>query len=106
MADEQIINTIRKYIYLLNKRGFAINKAILYGSYVTGKTHESSDIDLMLISENHDENDIKKKSLAWTLTRIIDSRIEPYLISPERFKSDESSPLLEIVRNEGMEISF
>jgi uncharacterized protein len=106
MADKQIINTIRNYIRLLNREGFGINKAFLYGSFASGNTHETSDIDLMLISDNLDENDIQKKSQAWVLTRKIDCRIEPYLVSLVRFNQDESSPLLEIVRREGLEISF
>ena len=106
MAEAEIVKTIKQYIHLLNKQGFEINRAFLYGSFATGKTHASSDIDLMLISENLDESDIGKKSQAWTLTRKIDPRIEPYLVSQDRFKNDDTSPLFEIVRNEGVEIRF
>ena len=106
MADKQIVKSIRKYIYLLNKEGFEINKAFLYGSFATGNTHSESDIDLMLVSKKLDDNDINMKSLAWILTKKIDNRIEPYLISPDRFNNDDSSPLLEIIRKEGVEISF
>ena len=60
----------------------------------------------MLISDILEENDIQRKSKAWTLTRKIDSRIEPYLVSQKRFNIDESSPLLEIVRKDGLEIVF
>ena len=90
----------------MNKKGYEINKAFLYGSFATGNIHDASDIDLMLISDSLNESDIGKKSLAWSLTRKIDPRIEPYLISQDRFKNDDSSPLLEMVRNEGVEISF
>jgi predicted nucleotidyltransferase len=106
MADEQIITAIKNYIYLLNNEGFKINRAFLYGSYATGKSNESSDIDLMLISESLDENDRQKKSRAWILTKKIDSRIEPYLVNYKRFDKDENSPLFEIVRREGLEIHF
>lgn len=106
MADEQIITAIKNYIYLLNDEGFGINRAFLYGSYASGKNSESSDIDLMLLSESLDEKDNQKKSRAWILTKKIDSRIEPYLVNINRFDKDENSPLFEIVRREGLEIHF
>lgn len=106
MVDEQIIKTVKSYVYLLNQEGFDISKAFLYGSFATGKSHETSDIDVMLVSGSLDENDIQRKSRAWVLTRRIDSRIEPYLVTTERFNHDDSSPLLEIVRNQAVEIKF
>ncbi len=106
MVDEQIVNTIIRYVTLLNQEGFDITKAFLYGSFSTGKTHETSDIDLMLVSGSLDENDTEKKSRAWVLTRKVDTRIEPYIVNLERFLHDDSSPLLEIVRQQAVEIRF
>ncbi len=106
MANERIINIIKKYILLLNDEGFGINKAFLYGSYATGANVEDSDIDLMLVSGLISDNDIQKKSRAWILTRDVDTRIEPYLVSLNRFKNDESSPLIEAVKREGIEIQL
>lgn len=106
MADEKIVMAIRDYIYLLNAEGFGISKAFLYGSFATGKNTDSSDIDLMLLSNTLDDSDIEKKSQAWILTKQIDLRIEPYLVSLQRFKNDQYSPILEVVRNEGVEIKF
>lgn len=106
MADQQIINKIKDYIHLLNSEGFGICKAFLYGSFATGFNTESSDIDVMLLSKTIKESDIGKKSRAWVLTRKIDSRIEPYLINLQRFETDSSSPLVEIVKNEGVEIDL
>lgn len=106
MADQQIINTIRKYIFLLNNEGFGISKVFLYGSFAKEKNSESSDIDLMLVSNIVADDDVLMKAQAWVLTSQVDSRIEPYLVNNNRFTKDESSPLLEIVRKEGIEIKF
>lgn len=106
MVDPHILNLLGDYINLLNNEGFAIGRAFLYGSYVTGRNTASSDIDVLLVLGSTDEPDIRKKSRAWALTRKVDSRIEPYLISAHRFDHDESSPLFEIVRREGIEIRF
>ena len=104
MADQQIINIIKNYIQLLNSEGFGISKAFLYGSFAAGNDTESSDIDLMLLSNSLSDNDVDKKSRAWVLTRKVDSRIEPYLVNLKRFQTDDSSPLIEIVKKEGVEI--
>ena len=104
MADEKVINIIRRYIYLLNNEGFGIDKAFLYGSYASGSNSENSYIDLMLVSGLISDNDIQKKSRAWILTKDVDTRIEPYLISTNRFTKDDISPLIEVVKREGIEI--
>ncbi len=104
MADQQIINIIKNYIYLLNSEGFGICKVFLYGSFAAGNNTESSDIDLMLLSNSLNDDDIDKKSRAWVLTRKVDSRIEPYLVNLKRFQTDDSSPLIEMVKKEGVEI--
>lgn len=104
MADQQIINIIKNYIQLLNSEGFGICKAFLYGSFAAGNYSESSDIDLMLLSNSLNDNDVDKKSRAWVLTRKVDSRIEPYLVNLKRFQADDSSPLIEMVKKEGLEI--
>lgn len=106
MADEKIVDIIKKYVYLLNKEGFGINKAFLYGSFALGSNSEDSDIDLMLVTSAIADDDINWKSRAWILTRNIDSRIEPYLVSLDRFIKDEISPIIETVRREGIEIQL
>ncbi|HPI85408.1 MAG TPA: nucleotidyltransferase domain-containing protein [Bacteroidales bacterium] len=104
MADEKVINIIRRYVYLLDNEGLGIDKAFLYGSYASGSNSENSDIDLMLVSGLISDNDIQKKSRAWILTKDVDTRIEPYLISTTRFTKDDISPLIEVVKREGIEI--
>ncbi|HNQ83132.1 MAG TPA: nucleotidyltransferase domain-containing protein [Bacteroidales bacterium] len=104
MADEKVINIIRRYVYLLDIEGLGIDKAFLYGSYASGSNSENSDIDLMLVSGLISDNDIQKKSRAWILTKDVDTRIEPYLISTTRFTKDDISPLIEVVKREGIEI--
>ena len=35
----------------------------------------------------------------------VDSRIEPYLISRKRFENDDTSPIIQMVKREGIEIA-
>jgi len=48
---DYIIKGIKKFIERLNK-DFIINNVILFGSRVTNKFKENSDIDLIIVSDN------------------------------------------------------
>ncbi len=106
MVQGEIIERIKNYVYLLNSKGYNINKAFLYGSYARNEANKDSDIDLMLVSDAFDKSDIEKKSKAWVLASDIDPRIEPYMIGTKRFYTDDYTPLLEVVRKEGIEIEI
>jgi len=89
---------------LLNTSGIPITKAYLYGSYARNEATENSDIDVMLISEIFDRNDDKIRAKAWMLTGEVDIRIEPYTVGLQKFLSDDVSPLLQIIKQEGIEV--
>ncbi len=102
MDRKSVINKLYHYINLLRENGIDISKAFLYGSYARGENDESSDIDLMLVSEIFDNENDKAIGLAWRLTRKVDARIEPYLVGLNKFTDDDISPLLQLVKNEGI----
>ncbi|MBI5538417.1 MAG: nucleotidyltransferase domain-containing protein [Bacteroidia bacterium] len=91
---------------LLNISGIPVKKAFLYGSYARGEATEYSDIDIMLVSPLFDSSDATADIKTWSLTRKIDTRIEPYTVGLQRFLDDNVSPLLQIVKQEGIEISL
>ena len=64
-----------------------------------------SDIDLMIVSSEFDHN-YEAGIKAWSLTRKIDSRIEPYTIGSEEFELHISSPIIQTVLQEGIEIKL
>ncbi len=73
------------------------------------KNNESradSDIDLMLVSPLFDNEDDEFTGRIWRFTYVADYRIEPIAICEKRFNEDTISPLLEIVRREGIEIAI
>jgi predicted nucleotidyltransferase len=105
MAEEKIVNIIREYCNLLNSSGIAIERAFLYGSRAKNALDENSDIDIMIVSSEFDNNDdagIK----AWSLTRKVDTRIEPYAIGSQEFETHFSSPVIQTVLHEGIEIKL
>ncbi len=104
MVQREVIKILKEYLHILEESGIYIQKAFLYGSYARNDANEQSDIDVMLISEIFDKNDDKQIGKIWRLTTKINTRIEPYTVGINRFLKDDVSPLLEIVRREGIEI--
>lgn len=105
MAGESIIELLQKYIQLLRKEGIRVDKAFLYGSYLTGNQTEESDIDLMLVSDQFDVSNDLLAGKIWALTRNVNSRIEPYIVGSKKFENDQISPIIQIVKKEGLEIT-
>jgi predicted nucleotidyltransferase len=104
MSEKEVNTIIKIYIALLKASGISIERVFLYGSYARGEATDSSDIDLMIISDSNNTGNPEFKALMWELARKADTRIEPYIVSTKRFISDDVSPLLQIVKKEGKEI--
>lgn len=105
MDKSAAIKLIKNYLKLLVKEGVLIDKAFLYGSYSKNTETENSDIDLLIVSKEFDTTDDLLIGKIWYLTNKINSKIEPYIISTKRFNSDEFSPLIQLIKQEGIEIS-
>ena len=105
MFQKDVINILRQYINNLNNAGIVINKAYLFGSYARNQATDDSDIDVLLVSEAFDTDDDTILSKPWSPKYRIDFRIEPVAIGLQRFIADDTSLILEVIRNEGLEIN-
>ena len=104
MAKREVIELLKKYIVLLNAEAISVDRALLFGSYSNDTATDSSDIDVMIVSDKYDETDDLVIGKIWKLTRNISTRIKPYLIGLKRFKDDTSSPLVGMIKAEGVQI--
>lgn len=104
MVRRDIIELLKRYIDLLEKEGISVRKAYLFGSYSSDTANESSDIDVMIVSDNYDESDDVTVGKTWKLTRQVHAKIEPYLISLKRFINEDPSPFISMVKEKGVEI--
>ncbi len=103
MDRKETLSKVSEYIRILNDSGLLIDKAFLFGSAARNDWTEGSDIDVMLVSRRFDDNsDDLAYGLIWKLTRKVDRRIEPFAVGLSRFDNDEVSPLLQIVKKEGI----
>jgi predicted nucleotidyltransferase len=104
MAKESVVILVQKFLKRLLHEGIPVEKAFLYGSYARGEENEESDIDVMVVSEVFDNNEDQTVGKTWRISRSVDARLEPYTIGKKRFLNDEFSPLLQLVKKEGLEI--
>jgi len=102
MAKNEVIEILRSYIHLLRAERISVDKAFLYGSYLSNTATSESDIDLMIVTEN--ENDDNLAGRIWKLTKKVNSKIEPFLVGTNRFNSNDNSPLIDLVKRTGIEI--
>ena len=104
MAKKEVIELLREYILLLNAEGISVNKAFLFGSYSNDSASDLSDIDVMIVSDKYDETNDLIAGKIWKLTKKINTKIEPFLIGLNKFRNDDTSPLISMIKDKGIEI--
>lgn len=102
MAEKPIIETVKRYLKALSSSGLIPSFAVLFGSQVSGKTDEWSDIDLMVVARRFDKK-YEHDDLAqlWKIAGRIDPRIEPIPCGEKQWEEDDGIPIIEIARREG-----
>jgi predicted nucleotidyltransferase len=97
---------VRRYLEAARDAGIDVRRAVLFGSYARGDANDWSDIDLVVIAPVFDERrDRELVRRLWTLRAYTDSRIEPVACGEREWETDDSRPILEYARREGVEIA-
>ena len=99
-TKENILNALRSRKHEFSMLG--IREVGLFGSYIRGDQRKDSDIDVLIVTENENDNLTGK---IWSLTKRVNSRIEPYLIDKDRFINNKDSLLIDLVKRTGIEIT-
>ncbi len=100
MVEVEALNNAKLYANRI-RDSYQHSKVYLFGSYVSGKQHRDSDIDIAIVLDDYkDRLDITIELMR--LRRSIDSRIEPH---PFRLADFNSNNILayEVINN-GLEI--
>jgi poly(A) polymerase Pap1 len=102
MVTESVVKVVKKYLRNLVDQGIAVEQGIIFGSYAKGTTHTRSDIDLLVVSPQFDNQPKRQDiNLLWHTAARTDSRIEPIAVGQRQFEEDDSSAVIEIARREG-----
>jgi len=107
MVKRSIIKAVRHYLSGLPAVGINARKAILFGSFARGEQHEWSDIDLIVVAPEFDKRyNLRFAQRLWGARAGSDVRIEPIPCGVREWEEDDSRPILEIARKEGIVISL
>jgi predicted nucleotidyltransferase len=102
VLDSSVLIAVREYLAAVQAAGVTVECVVVFGSQVTGRAHEWSDIDLVVVSPQFDDmRDRTWVNLLWRLAAHTDSRIEPIPCGSRQWREDDSSAILEIARREG-----
>lgn len=106
MVESTVIAAIQNYITALNACGIHASQLVLFGSFARGDADEYSDIDLVVIApELEGPRDLRLVEKLWEATICADNRIEPIPCGEKEWQTDQSRPILEIARREGIVIA-
>ena len=106
MLEQNVLKSIKKYIDAVKRAGIGVKFVVVFGSQVRGKTHEWSDIDLIVVAPEFDNmKDRSVINLLWHLAASVDSRIEPIPCGSRQWLEDDMSAIIELARREGEVLS-
>jgi uncharacterized protein len=89
MDKNTAFDVASRYYHYLKDNNFAVEKAVLFGSYARGDFDDNSDIDLALVFKKLD-NKFKMQVQLLMLTHKFDTRIEPHPIEEEDYNNGNS----------------
>ncbi len=104
MVEREIIDKIKIFVKEVRRNNINVKKVILYGSRVSGKTREYSDIDVAIISPDFGKDSYKEGARLFEIASIIDPRIEPVAISLKSYENDTWIPLIYEIRENGIQL--
>lgn len=105
MVEREIIEEkVRKFVNELKREKIRVTKVILYGSRISGKAHEYSDIDVAIVSPDFGKDRYEEGARLFEIASEIDPRIEPVPISVESYENDTWIPLIYEIRKNGLEL--
>jgi len=102
MVNESVVNGVRKYLRALQDQGIVVKFGVIFGSQLTDKSDDWSDIDLLVVSPRFDDRRSRDDiNLLWRLAAQTDNRIEPIPCGERQWFDDDASAIIEIARREG-----
>ena len=105
-AKTEIVGIVRRYLAQLPSFGIHASRAVLFGSFARDVATKWSDIDLIVIAPEFDRKcTMKTVDHLWYATLKADVRIEPIPCGEREWETDDSRPILEIARREGIVIA-
>lgn len=87
--DDTVLKNITAFLERLNAEGIQVTAAYLFGSQLTGKADEWSDIDVAIVSPQISDDRFEERVKLTRIAFSVDERIEPLPFNPQTFTSDD-----------------
>lgn len=101
MGKDFALTAIQRFHDELSHQGVSASKLVLFGSYATGKQHEWSDIDLIVISPDFEGKGLMDRVHQVTSAIMVThAPIEPIMLTPAEW-ADENRMICQIARETG-----
>jgi len=97
-----IINKVKDYIDILNRNGFPIKRAVLFGRYANGNYNKWSDIDIALVSDNFEGIRFNDRKKIRQFKFEVSADIEPLPYTPNDFSTND--PFVKKILKTGVRI--
>jgi len=104
MVEREVIKKVREFVKELKRQKIKVVKVIIYGSRISGKSHEYSDIDVAIVSPDFGKDSYREGARLFEIAGKIDPRIEPVPISIKSYENDTWIPLIYEIRKNGLEL--
>ena len=99
----RIKKIVNEYLDSLKRNNIPIQQAILFGSYVSGKYNEYSDIDIALVSDFFEGIRFLDRKKILKISLDIDEDIEPMPFNPKQFTTD--NPFVREILETGVNVN-
>lgn len=104
MVKKEIVKKVNDFVKEIKRQKINVTKVILYGSRVSGKCHEFSDIDVAVVSPDFGKDRYKEGARLFEIAGKIDTLIEPVPVSEDSYENDTWIPLIYEIRKNGVEL--
>jgi|SRR3989338_7552015 len=99
---QKALKIAKRFVDYVNKHYKKVNRAFLFGSYSTGKSHRGSDIDVALVSKLFSKDAYRDQIKLMQLKTLIDLDIEPHSFHPSMFIDE--NPIVWEIKQHGIAI--
>jgi predicted nucleotidyltransferase len=106
MVAAETRETILRFVNAVKERGIRVEKAVIFGSYASGKSRPDSDLDVAIISPDFGKDRFEEGKMLFQIAWRIDSRIEPVAVSSKTYQTDTWIPLIYEIRERGLELEI
>ncbi len=101
--DALVQKNIQLFLDKLRAQGISINKAYLFGSFVTGRNDQWSDIDLAIVSPQIGDDRLEERVRLTEIATEIDDRFEPMPFNLKTF--DNNDPFVREIIKTGLAVN-